>query len=275
MTAEASVLYHHNCPDGFGAAWAAWRHFLDRAEYVPMTYGRKLPLTLAPVVYLVDFCLPRPELERLAAAGHTVQVIDHHKTNAADAEGWPHAVFDMERSGAMLTWRFFHPATPIPKLIEYVQDRDLWRFMLPASRAVGAWLESWPYDFVTWTGLAQRIEGDFGGVAAEGGALVRFKAQRVKVMADSCRWIRIGGQKVPAANASVFFSEVGEELCLRNPAVPFAAYWFDRADGSRQWGLRSKHGFDVSEVAKTYGGGGHQAASGFQSATSWCGDGTW
>jgi phosphoesterase RecJ-like protein len=31
----------------------------------------------------------------------------------------------------------------------------------------------------------------------------------------------------------------------------------------RQFGLRSRNGFDVSEVAKKFGGGGHAAAAGF------------
>ena len=73
----------------------------------------------------------------------------------------------------------------------------------------------------------------------------------------------VGGHKVPVANGTVFFSEVGEELCKAYPEAPFAAYYMDRADGKRQWGLRSRTGFDVSAIAKQYGGGGHQAAAGF------------
>ena len=37
------VLYHANCPDGFGAALAAWKHFGNEAEYVPVQYGKEPP----------------------------------------------------------------------------------------------------------------------------------------------------------------------------------------------------------------------------------------
>ena len=29
------VIYHGNCPDGFGAALVAWREYKSNAEYVP------------------------------------------------------------------------------------------------------------------------------------------------------------------------------------------------------------------------------------------------
>ena len=32
------VIYHANCADGFGAAFAAWRKLGDEAEYVPMDH---------------------------------------------------------------------------------------------------------------------------------------------------------------------------------------------------------------------------------------------
>jgi hypothetical protein len=68
---------------------------------------------------------------------------------------------------------------------------------------------------------------------------------------------------VPVANATVFYSEVGEELLKRHPASPFAGYYMDRGDGQRQWGLRSRPSFDCSVIAKALGGGGHKQASGF------------
>ena len=32
------VLYHADCLDGFGAAYAAWEKFGDTAEYIPVQY---------------------------------------------------------------------------------------------------------------------------------------------------------------------------------------------------------------------------------------------
>ena len=29
------IIYHTDCRDGFGAAWAAWKKFGDSATYIP------------------------------------------------------------------------------------------------------------------------------------------------------------------------------------------------------------------------------------------------
>ena len=258
------VLYHGNCWDGFGAAWAAWRALGDSAEYVPVLYGQPPPDLLAgAIVAIVDFSYPRDVLLALRDRCASLDVLDHHKTAQAELEGLDFAVFDMEKSGAILAWEWWHPHEPVPPLLLYIQDRDLWRFALPASRAIAAWLRSYPEDFRTWDIMAEDLQEDFIRVSKEGAALLRFQAQQVEVMCRHARLREMGGHEVPIANATVFFSDVGERLCELYPDAPFAAYYLDRADGLRQWGLRSRGDFDVSAIAKEHGGGGHPAAAGF------------
>ena len=67
----------------------------------------------------------------------------------------------------------------------------------------------------------------------------------------------VAGYLVPVVNATCYQSEIGDQLNARYPDSPFAACYFERADGRRQWSLRSKGNFDVSEVAQRFGGGGH------------------
>ena len=64
-------------------------------------------------------------------------------------------------------------------------------------------------------------------------------------------------------NASANQSEVGHELLQRYPEAPFAAIYFDTADGKRKWSLRGRGNVDVSALAKQFGGGGHHNAAGF------------
>ena len=164
----------------------------------------------------------------------------------------------------MLAWEWWHPApAKAPRLIRYLQDRDLWRFELLSSREVTAWIQSYPFDFNQWDILAETLAHDFGGVIAEGNAILRFKTQQVEHMCEYAQIRFLGGYKVHVANATCFFSEVGERLCELYPDESFAGYYFDRSEVARQWGLRSRGGFDVSKVAKEYGGGGHASASGF------------
>lgn len=272
--ADVTVLYHADCYDGFGAAWAAWKALGDAARYEPVRYGDSAPALHncdQGTLYVLDFSFPLETFVALAKEFKVV-VLDHHKTAHDDLVSLTarpglrglHVRFDMEKSGARLAWEHFHPGIAPPRLIDYVEDRDLWRFALPMSREVSATLRSYPMDFRVWDALNTDV------LAAEGVAILRFQDRMVAQMADNARLTILGGHVVPAVNATLFFSEVGDLLCRRHPDVPFAAYWFDRGDGRRQWGLRSRHGFDVSAVAKRYGGGGHPGAAGFTTA-----GGTW
>ena len=63
-------------------------------------------------------------------------------------------------------------------------------------------------------------------------------------------------------NTPLLASEACEALLKRFPDAPFAAACHDRGD-QRKWSLRSCGEFDVSEVARSLGGGGHPHAAGF------------
>lgn len=257
------VLFHANCYDGFGAAFAAagWAASGDTPpEMIPVAYGQPLPqIQDGSEVAILDFSYPRAVLVALAARCASLIVLDHHETAQADLAGLPFARFDMNKSGAILAWEFFHPGKAAPLLLQYVQDRDLWRFYLPKSREVAAALRSYPMDLGVWMGLGAKVEL----LQAEGVTLLRAQMERVLVMADEAVLVNIGGFVVPCANATVDFSEVGDELCRRHPDKPFAAYYMDQANGMRRYGLRSRGDFNVADVAKAYGGGGHKGAAGF------------
>lgn len=266
------VLYHGNCYDGFGAAFAAWTALGTDAVYEPVLYGQKPPILPPDTRLLIcDFSYPREMLMALRERVVSVFVIDHHKTAEEDLRGLDFVKFDMEHSGAHLTWcHFFPELTPeyghaIPKFIQYLEDRDLWRFALPDSKAVSQALRAYPFDFAVWDKLCS--DGGVAQLRREGPVVERFTQQMVALMCDHARLKVIGAASktytVPVANATVFFSEVGDELCRRFPDAPFAAYYLDRGDGLRQWGLRSRNGFDTSVVAKALGGGGHPASSGW------------
>lgn len=64
----------------------------------------------------------------------------------------------------------------------------------------------------------------------------------------------------PRADRPFAASEVAGELAEK---TDFGACYFEVAQGRWQYSLRSRGKFDVSEVAKIFGGGGHKGAAGF------------
>lgn len=265
------VLYHGNCPDGFTAAWAVWRALGDAAEYREAYYGQAPPLMGAANrrVILVDFSYPRATLDALVQVAASVEVYDHHKTAGEDLQDWAGGklVFDLTRSGAGIAWDEFHHAER-PRLVDYVEDRDLWRHALPQSREVNEYIFSWPRDFETWNAIAFEFEHYIEDVRKQGAALLRAKRTRVAKICENVRWYRLGDVRVPIVNTAWDFSEIGEYLCRLYPEAVCGGYYFDRAD-KRQWGFRSRGDFDVAAMCERYDGGGHKGAAGFVSAIGW------
>jgi uncharacterized protein len=265
MATRPLVLYHANCPDGFCAAWVAHKVFGDGADYVPVQYG-EIPLDVRRRgdIYVLDFSYKIDVLDQMLddCVGNLV-VLDHHKTARDDlkdslgVQGRLNIVFDMEKSGGRLTWDYFFPDRPSPWLVDYTEDRDLWRWKLDWSKELNAFLGSLPRTFDQWDKLTAR-EPRF---IQEGAAILRYQAQLIEAISKTAREVEIAGRKVLAANTSCLFSEVAGELAKDRP---FGAAWFVRSDGKRQWSLRSREGgVDVAEVARSLGGGGHRNAAGY------------
>ncbi len=256
------VLYHGACSDGFGAAWSAWKALGDEAEYIPVTYGTPVPeLKEGSDVVMIDFAYSRDIMVEIQKNARTLLVLDHHKTAQKEIGDLRFSYFDMDKSGATLAWEHFHPNESTPDFLRYVEDKDLWRFKLPHSREINLAIQSYPMKFEVWSGFANA--NALEQLRKDGVTLTRFMEQLVDQSVGQASIQEIGGYYVPVVNTTAFPSEVGHALCKAYPNRPFSAYYFDRKDGTRHWGFRSVGEFDVSEVAKKLGGGGHRNSAGF------------
>jgi hypothetical protein len=234
---------------------------------------------------------------------HSVVVLDHHKTAEAELFPWSIggkdgppvdlrgkrtgksalgridellamnemenvepivAFFDMHKSGARMAWEFCHSGYDVPRLIEYVEDRDLWRFAIAETKAVSAALRTYPHDFDIWSGFLS----DTSRLVTEGGVVLRGHEKNVGEFIKNRYWTEVGGVKVPVVNVPYHYaSDCADAMLKAEPDAPFCASWFKRRDGRIQFSLRSRDDrMDVSEIAKQYGGGGHRNAAGFEMA---------
>lgn len=177
----------------------------------------------------------------------------------------------MERSGAQMAWDFFHRGAPRPPLVDYVGDRDLWRFALPHSREVAAFVFAHEYTFDNWDLLDGLTRDNLARVVDMGSAIEKKHHKDVaELVAATRRRMNIGGHDVPVANLPYTLTSDAGHLMAQGE--PFAACYCDTPKG-RSFSLRSTDaGEDVSEIAKRYGGGGHRNASGFLMPLGWEGD---
>lgn len=277
------VIYHGGCRDGFCAAWL-FNHAFPDAEFVPAQYGDVPPVVVGADVVVADFSYPRAVLKGIVRVAASVVVLDHHKTAAADLDGFgdecvadglkfPFVTFDMERSGGRLTWDWlqsndqFPVDDPLrkadrPWLVDYTEDRDLWRWKLPDSREINAALWSYPLDFKVWDELSRLGLSDLESFFRDAGwAILQNNDRVIEDHVRNAVEVTIDGHKVLCVNATTLISEIAGELAKGRP---FGATYFTDGLGRRVYSLRSREGgVDVAKVAAKFGGGGHAASAGF------------
>lgn len=308
------IYYHADCIDGFGAAYAAWRHFGQNASYHPMHHGDAWQIedVSGRNIFILDFSFPRPVLEEMAHYAASVCQIDHH---ASARDGWASelstqigssmtsyqhptlplkVIFDMEKSGARLAWKHFHPEALLPLALCHIEDQDLWRFKIEGTRAFCTALRLKPFDFAIWHELISEIEKAdsdcYSSLLAEGNAIQRFLQIEIQRLADSnlvtpisirgdpidplqairhgtpilaegdLAWRRIDGLAINAC--ALFASELGNVLAIYSGT--FALIWQVGADGLVKASLRASGKIDVAHLAASFGGGGHPNAAGFR-----------
>ncbi len=252
-------------------------------------------------VYILDFSFPRQVMDWLFAHAGRVVWLDHHKTafemwtgeyttgglvdsgEVGDGSG-SRILLDDNKSGALLAWEYFHPGTEVPRLIQHIDDRDRWQFKLDGTKEFNAALRSYePWSFEQWkreflpadmgkAGLTFGQTARYSALQKEGEAILRAHEQNVQAVLEQARpcSIRVLLDKdgfAPvlnglAANAPAFLaSDLGHELA--NQSGTFGLCWSLDAENVVRCSLRSNGAYDVSAIAKAFGGGGHKNAAGF------------
>ena len=297
----AFVFYHADA-DGFTAAWVAHQKLGDGLEDDEIVYesrqhgqGIKMANGVRPwspddweidkdhEVFFLDFTPPADELRAWADAAGRVTVIDHHDVDEIDH---PNIVYvspsTYPMSGCQLAFLHFtyddEPRPPLPPLVNYVGDRDLWRFELADSRAINAVIQqvflAGP-SFDDWSNLAKRIDIRRDKTVSIGEALLAQQDWACKAIAATATdkilrepdngpaWVT-RTFFVPVVSAPMWHSEIGEVMRVNASADAFVIVWYQDSDGKCHYSLRSDEGrADVGEVARRFGGGGHERAAGF------------
>jgi uncharacterized protein len=271
---DTVVIYHADCRDGFGAAYAAWKKFGDNASYIPWRDHAVAPEGLVDKeIYIVDFSFHRATFEALLTHNTSVVVIDHHQTAQADVEAYPQNIFDNNHSGCVLAWQYFHPGTEVPELLYYIEDHDLWRFALTENREYNVALGQYEVSFTVWDALIAELaasEANRINFIAKGALIAKFEDKLVDTIMKTRERVLFEGHEVWAVNAErIYRSILGNKLAELNEAEGKIAIGivYYHSHGRVNISLRSRGEVDVAAIAEKYGGGGHKRAAGIEVGT--------
>ena len=266
------ILYHgRGCPDGFGAALAAWLFYGDTAQYLGLDHGDiasidDLPDVRGRAVYILDFSFANEIMAALDERAAKLVMLDHHKSAAEKLTGFACRCgvvhFDMNKSGARLAWEFFQPHTPVPPLLQYVEDRDIWKWEFAESAGFLSALDMEPQTFERWREIASFTPAQMEQFMARGAAMDEKYRKLAADIAEGAQPLVFNGIAGLMVNApGMFHSLVGDILSAKTGT--FALMWSAGAKGVKV-GLRAQRNFDCIALAESMGGGGHAQACGFK-----------
>lgn len=267
------VWYHGGCPDGIAGAWCFRLRFGIDIDCTGVKHNEPPPyqeLDKYTTVYMVDFSYSRDEILKVASICKRVVILDHHKSAERELEGLDNipniiCIFDMDRSGAQIAWEFLFLDSR-PWFIDYIADRDLWRWSLDGAREICEgmhYMNMFSFEKLSELHDTKQSKEYFYNI---GKSLLEYKKKRIDKVVNSSALYNFFEYKVRMANCDYELrSEVGNEMCALGDC-DFSVVWTYSLKDDQWWlSLRlgdSKDDYDLSIIAKRFGGGGHPRASG-------------
>ncbi len=262
---DTVVLYHNNCSDGFGGAWAARKKFGKAADYLGVIHHEPAPLGLdSKDVYVIDFSYPEDITNELLNITKSLTLIDHHVTSKEITKSAPNHVYDNDHSGAVLAWKHFFKDEDVPLYLQYVEDIDLWKFKLPRSEDFMAFSATVPFDFDRLDATIADFEDEKkrNAFLERGKNLLEYQNRLIDEMIQGGEEVKFEGYRALVVNSPILPSQLGNTTVKRGYEI--GIIWSQSSDIIRV-SLRSDKDSDVNvgDIAKKYGGGGHKSAAGF------------
>lgn len=285
-SAKKLCIFHKHCLDGFASAYVVGEFFgIGNVEFMALDYHNPIPDIAGRDVYIVDFSWPPEQLLAAAVNANSVVMLDHHDKALKEWESFNSneipknfvSVFDTSKAGVGVVWDFFYnnsgatKQVPLPSLLMFIQDYDLYKFEYSETRQIHAALTSTSMladqRFHLFQDIVRNVEKDGYAELVRHGRVV-LDAQRVlcnNIVERNRGEVVVLGYTVPICNVPHELRDMAGELLFKN--VPFSITYEDRiSEGVRKFSLRSARetGINVIEIAKQLGGGGgHPHASGF------------
>lgn len=257
------IIYHKDCTDGFWAAYIAWKKFGDDGIYIPMFHWDELPkIEEWANVYLLDIAFSREKMISLKNK-YNVVVLDHHKSAYDELHDLEYCKFDMNKSWTILAWEYFFPNQNVPTVLKYVEDKDLWKWILPNSKTIYSAISSYDHDFDQWDNMVNKWMDE---LLFEWHILEKYRDTMITSVLKNVHYIQIDEFTMPAINSQIMVSETVnrmiQEIWLKDWIQVWCCYFVLDNDNIK-FSLRSIGDFDILQIAKRFWWGWHKNSGWF------------
>lgn len=268
QTTKKIIVFYHDDLDGFTGAWAAWKKLKDMAEYIMLKYDEDANDWIIQLkdkeIYFIDCSLESEAISELASKNKVI-LIDHHFSSKEKANLLPGSVFDDKHSAAFLSWKYFQDGKRAPLIVLYVEDYDIWKFKLPNSKELTTVLNLYSFNFKVWDKLAKIFQdkNKRKELVKKGQAIVDYQKYLIGDLAGKGEEVVFEGYDAVAVNSPILSSEIGNHIYTKTGKI--GIIWSYKGKRKQKIGVSLRGGGEINlaDVAKKYGGGGHEAAAGF------------
>lgn len=264
------VLYHKDCNDGTTAAAVVLRKF-PNAKTFPFSYDYSAQeinkvlneLDSETQVFTVDCIIG---VKNILDVGYKVTTIDHHIGAKDEYEKIAQEnknftfIFENNRSGASLTWKYFFPEDEIPELVKLVEDSDLFIHKYGQdTKDVHSYLSMYQN---TPEAVITELDRDLVEIINKGKIISQYYNKKLSKQLETLPiFLKINEYEIPTYNIqSIFTSEAGRIFAEKNnKTVGIFSISGNKVKISfRSFGEQVP---DALTIAKILGGGGHKRAA--------------
>ena len=235
-----------------------------------INYGDEIPweaIQKADRVVIVDFSLPLDDMLQIQKVAELIWV-DHHVSaleSLSSLENVP-GERNLEDAACVLVWRTFFPQEQIPRVVNFIGDRDVWRFAYEESAEFCEGLfqeDTKPANDLLWDPLLHGETKFVAELIERGRILLASRLRGIELSIRSRAFpVEFEGFNTLAINTHGN-GDIGEYI--RNQGYAIAYCYHDGMQNGRLITFVTLYsaGADVSKIAGKFGGGGHPGAAGF------------
>ena len=267
-------IYHIADHDGKGSA-AIVRSVYPEIEFLGLNHDMEIPfedIKKHDKIIVCDISLPLDFMFELSQT-RDFTWIDHHASvikeyEKAMAEGQHQPLKGLRRIGTAaicLTWEYFYPQKPLPEGVKLLGLNDIYDLRDPRVRPFEYAFQSLgvnrPTD-TTWSELlSERL--NIEEMVAKGQAILSWiKIRNIRLVRSMAFESEYMGLKCICANMPQGYSEFFDSLPNLDDYDFMCNFFMNKRN---RWNLSfytAKDNVDVSQIASTFGGGGHVKAAG-------------
>lgn len=285
------IIYHSNSSDGSCGYWVARKYLNENnKEYqaIAMHAIENLPLSIDECknkrILFINVCPNFEYIQMLSKIANDITILDHHESTISVIDSIRDSdilnvrfEFNIKLAGCQLVWKHFYSnQLSTPWFLDYIADRELWKFELENSKEINAALRH--KKLINIESMDVIVSYNIDEIQT----LVRL-GETILNIADKVIYSAIhecveGTFLVGDIKYNVWFGTIDRNICsyfgdkmmekvMSNGKLPDFVVIYNYQLKTGMWLIslhRSNDGPDLSIISKYFGGKGHKNAAEFE-----------